>query len=209
MKYGQLPISLGCYPVKAQEMFFYQYLPVKMSGEIQPIYEKRLSIFDLIIGTISCHYIGTFGLNKYKESYMYITAKNLFQVPNCEFNRQGWHSDGYLTDDINYIWCNSNPTTFNTSNFNLSKDHDLSLDEMDKQAIPSNNIRYSDNELLMLNQYNIHKVSITDKPRMRAFLKVSFSNEKYNLIGNSHNDLIDYNWDMKERKFERNHPIAL
>lgn len=208
MKYGQLPISLGIHTIKAQEMFFYQYLPVKLSGDLHPVYEQRLSIFDLIIGTISCHYIGKFGLNKYKESYMYITAKNLFQVPNCEFNRHGWHSDGFLTDDINYIWCDSNPTTFNTSDFNLSNDHDLSLSEMESQAFPSNNVRYSDCELLMLDQYNIHKVSIAESAQMRCFLKVSFSSEKYNLIGNSHNSLLDYKWEMKERKFERNHPIA-
>lgn len=208
MKYGELPKSLGVIPVSVDEMFFYQYLPVKLSGELKPLYEQRLKIFDQIIGVVSCHYIGEFGLNKFRESYMYITAKHLFQKPNCEFNRPGYHSDGFMTDDINYIWCDNNPTVFNDYDFNLSQDCELSLKEMELQALNGKEITYLPNELLMLNQFNIHKVATIEAPGMRTFLKVSFSTEKYNLIGNSHNYLLDYNWDMQPRKIERNHPIA-
>lgn len=208
MKYGNLPISLGIHEAKISEMFFYQYLPIKLAGQIIPGYESRLKSFDLIIGSICCHFIGTYGLNKYKDSNIYITAKHLFQQPNCEFNRPGWHSDGFMTEDINYIWCNNNPTTFNNSDFNLTLDHEISIKEMDSQAFPCNNIRYQENELLMLNQFNIHKVTAITEPCMRAFLKVSFSTEKYNLIGNSHNELLNYDWEMKPRKTERNHPIS-
>jgi hypothetical protein len=197
MKYGDLPVSLGIHDIKVSEMFFYQYLPIKLSGEIHPIYENRLNIFDLIIGRVCCDFIGEFGLDKYKESSVYLTAKHLFQKPNCEFNRPGFHSDGFLSDDINYIWCNNNPTTFNTSDFDLSNDHDISLSEMDSQAIPSNNIRYEAGELLRLNQFNIHKVSEVKEPCMRAFLKLSFSPDKYNLIGN---------WHIKELTVDRNNP---
>jgi len=41
---------------------------------------------------------------------------------------------------------------------------------------------------------------------MRTFVKISFSKDKYDLIGNSHNYEMDYKWDMKERKEERNIP---
>jgi len=207
MKYGDLPHSLGIYECKVQEMFFYQYLPIKLSGQINPTYEDRLKIFDLIVGVACCDFIGTYGLNKYVDSNIYITAKHLYQIPNCEFNRAGWHSDGFMSDDINYIWSNNNPTTFNNSEFNLTQNHLVSLSEMNSQAFPSNNIRYNDGELLRLTQYNIHKVTSIKEPCMRAFLKLSFSNEKYNLIGNSHNSLLDYSWDMKPRSVERNHPI--
>lgn len=207
MKYGELPTSLGIYDIKLTEMFFYQYLPIKLSGGLHPLYEDRLKPFNLIIGAICCDYIAKNGLNSYKDNFIYLTAKHLFQNPNCEFNRPGWHSDAFLTDDINYIWCNNNPTTFNTSDFILSQDHELSLTEMECQALPSNNIRYADNELLRLNQFNIHKVTEIKQPCMRAFLKVSFSPEKYNLLGNSHNYLLNYNWDMKPREVQRNHPV--
>jgi len=207
MIYGELPTSLGIYECAIEEMFFYQYLPIKLSGGMSPIYEGRLKPFDKIIGGVCCDYIGAFGVNKYIESNVYITAKHLFQLPNCEFNRAGWHSDGFLTDDINYIWCDNTPTTFNSSKFTLSNDHNKSMLEMNVQALPTNNVKYSPNELLRLNQYNIHKVTSITEPGMRTFLKVSFSLEKYNLIGNSHNYLLDYKWDMKPRSVERNHPV--
>lgn len=208
MKYGDLPLSLGIYEAKVGEMFFYQYLPIKLAGDIKPIYEDRLKPFDLMISTICCHFIGEYGLNKYRDNYIYVSAKNLFQRPNCEFNRHGWHSDGFLTDDVNYIWSNSTPTVLCEYPFELTLDHEKSLAEMEKQAELGNQSQAKENELLMLTQFNIHRVAIAEKAEVRAFLKVSFSSDQYNLIGNSINPLLNYNWEMKPRQIERNHPIA-
>jgi hypothetical protein len=80
---------------------------------------------------------------------------------------------------------------------------------MEKQAIPFNNYSYRENQLLRLNQYNIHKVAPVTEVGMRTFLKLSFSKDKYDLIGNSHNYLIDYNWEMKNRKEHRNIPQSI
>ena len=65
---------------------------------------------------------------------------------------------------------------------------------------------YPENSFLRLNQYNIHRVSGVKSTCLRSFLKVSFSQDKYDLRGNSINRLLNYNWDMKERKKERNIP---
>lgn len=206
MKYGDLPKELGVYEVDCREMMFYQYLPIKMPTQVQPIYEERLRCFDELIGAVCCDYIGDFGLDNYVNSYVYLTAKFLYQAPNCSFNRMGWHSDGFLTDDVNYIWCDKNPTIFNKTEFDLTLNDFISMQEMDAQAVPSNDVVYKENQLLRLNQFNIHKVAPTQVGGMRAFLKVSISKDKYDLIGNSHNYLIDYSWDMKPRKSERNIP---
>lgn len=206
MKYGQLPTALGIYKVDVKEMMFYQYLPVKMPNDLHPIVEQRLSCFDIVLGEIFENFLITYGLERYVKSYAYITAKNMYQMPGCSYNRPGWHSDGFLTDDINYIWCNNHPTIFNNSDFNLTLNDTISLQEMELQANPFNNVMYSSNQLLRLNQYNIHKVAEILTPGMRAFLKVSFSYDKYNLVGNSHNYFLNYNWEMKDRKPERNIP---
>jgi hypothetical protein len=120
-----------------------------------------------------------------------------------------WHSDGFLTDDINYVWCDKYPTIFNDSNFKLTLNDNISMAEMKKQASPFNDVTYKENELLRLNQFNIHKVANVTDGGMRAFLKVSISKDKYDLIGNSHNYLMDYDWQMKERKQERNIPQSV
>ena len=206
MKYGQLPKALGLFEVECKEMMFYQYLPIKMPNETQPIYEPRLNCFDKLIGAICCDFIGEFSLNKYVDSYVYLTAKFLYQLPNCSFNRTGYHSDGFLTDDINYVWCDKNPTVFNNSAFCLTLDDILSIPQMEQQSQKDKEVTYPENSLLRLDQFNIHKVADIQEPGMRTFLKVSFSRDKYDLIGNSHNYLLSYEWEMKERKVERNMP---
>jgi len=209
MKYGNLPKDLGTFEIECKEMMFYQYLPIKMPTETQPFYEARLKCFDKLIGAICCDYIGEFGLDNYVNSYVYLTAKYMYQMPNCSFNRPGYHSDGFMTDDINYIWCDKNPTVFNSSDFVLTMDDSGSLIEMEQQAKPENEIKYNENTLLRLDQFNIHKVADIKESGMRAFLKISISKDKYDLIGNSHNYLISYDWEMKERKPQRNIPQSL
>jgi hypothetical protein len=206
MKYGELPKVLGEFKVECKEMMFYQYLPIKMPLDVNPVYEDRLKCFDKLVGAICCDYIGEYGLDNYVNSYVYLTAKFMYQMPNCSFNRMGWHSDGFLTDDINYIWCDKYPTIFNKSNFILSPDDTLSIQEMEMQADPLNDVTYNENQLIRLNQFNIHKVAPVKVGGMRTFLKVSISKDKYDLIGNSHNYLLNYDWEMKQRKDQRNIP---
>lgn len=209
MKYGTLPKSLGEHIIDCQEMMFYQYLCIKLIGQHQPIAEDRLKPFFSVIGAACCDFIGEFGLDKYMNSYIYVSAKNLFQSESCPYNRPGWHSDGFMTDDINYLWSNKNPTIFNTSEFALTQDDSLSLKEMELQANSLNNFLFSDNQLLRLDQFNIHKVNDNQEKGMRSFLKISFSKDKYNLIGNSINHELAYDWSMKPRKMERNIPQSI
>lgn len=206
MRYGDLPLVLGEFELNPKEMMFYQYLPIKMLGDDVLIYEPRLSCFNELINKIICEFISEFGYCEYLNSYVYLTAKSLYQAPNSSFNRMGWHSDGFMTDDINYVWCDKFPTVFNNSSFNLTLDDVLSMKEMDEQAIESNDFVFGENKLLRLNQFNIHRVAPVSGGGIRTFLKLSISKDRYDLIGNSHNYLIDYNWEMKPRKEERNVP---
>ena len=77
---------------------------------------------------------------------------------------------------------------------------------MNEQALSSNNYQYQPRELLRLNQFNIHRVPEIGKPCFRTFFKMSFSKDKYNLISNSHNYELNYDWELKEREETRNHP---
>jgi len=209
MRYGELPKPIGLFEVSCKEMMFYQYLPIKLIHQVKPIYEERLRCFDELIGTICCDYIGEFGLDNYVNSYCYLTAKYMYQPPNCSFNRTGWHSDGFMTDDINYVWCDKHATVFNKSEFNLTQDDFISMQEMDLQAVAENDITGNDCQLIRLNQFNIHKVNESHYNGMRTFLKVSFSKDKYDLIGNSKNYLLNYDWQMRDRNNSRNIPQKL
>lgn len=139
--YGNLPVLIGNFDINCKEMMFYQDMPIKLSnGDTN--WERRLDIFSGIISSSATDYIEKFGNEKYQDSYIYLSAKHLFQPENQSFNRPGWHSDGFGSDDINYIWSNKFPTVFNTSKFNLSNDDKKSMQEMEEQALPENNIVY-------------------------------------------------------------------
>lgn len=206
MRYGQFPHLVSVFDLKVEEIMTYQYQPVKMSGEFSLLVEPRLRVFDKIFGVACCDFIGVFGLNRYIDSYVYVTAKHRFVSPECPMNRPNYHSDGYLSEDINYIWSDCFSTVFNVGNFQLSNDDRVSLLEMEEQADFTKEVSYDNNSLMRLNQYNIHKVAPVTESRMRTFLKISFSHERYNLVGNSHNYLLDYKWEMKPRNAERNVP---
>ncbi len=88
MKYGTLPANLGTHEVECNEMLFYQYLPIKLIGDVEPIVEDRLKVFQKLIGTICCDFVGEFGLDKFVNSYIYLTAKKMYQVKGSSFNRK-------------------------------------------------------------------------------------------------------------------------
>lgn len=204
--YGKLPKNLGAMRVETNEMFWYQYLPIKFPGSEIKI-EDRLKCFTAMIGKAACDFVAEDGLERYNDSYIYLTAKRLFQK-DVPFNRPGFHSDGFLTNDVSYIWSDKQPTVFNCSNFSLSLDECESLQEMERQALSENNFIYPNSVLLKLDQYVIHKVGGL-VPGVRTFVKICFSKDKYDLEGNSHNYMFDYDWKLRKRGEIRNVPQKL
>ena len=207
--YGAAPVELGVYPVACSEMMMYQYLPIKLSGFTEITREPRLVPFDSLIGAACCDFIGVYGLDRFVRSYVYLTAKHLFQGPGSTFNRQGYHCDGFLTDDINYIWYSKTPTIFNLSRFELSPDDSISMQEMEFQAEERHERSYQCATLLRLDQYCVHKVRLPKEAELRTFFKLSISGDKYDLEGNAHNHLLDYDWPMRKRSLVRNVPQQL
>jgi hypothetical protein len=205
--YGKLPEVIGYFfeQDSKREYFSYQYLPIKMPGQNYYKIEERLWGFTELIEDVIHNYNSRFGVEKYLYSYIYLTVKRQYQKNGCGFNRSGWHSDSYLSDDINYIWCDKQPTVFNNSKFNLSQDDQLSLDEMFFQAKEENNVIFPLNSILMLNQYVIHQVGEIEEG-VRTFVKLTFSDKKFDLEGNSVNYLLDYDWKMRPRNISRNVP---
>jgi len=129
--YGQLPTKIGEFIVPGKELFFYQYLPIKLVGQVELTVEPRLHIpLQQLLGTIACDFVGVYGLDRYVASNIYLTAKRKLHTPEKTITRPGWHTDGFMTNDINYIWSDVLPTVFNNSNFNLTQDDQLSIEEM-------------------------------------------------------------------------------
>jgi hypothetical protein len=195
-------------PLDITETFSYLYMPIKLPEHIMVSLnvEDRLKCVSPLVGRSISDFIGEYGIDRYVDSYVYITCHNLYQAES-PYNRPGWHTDGFGTDDVNYIWSNSQPTIFNDGPFSLSADDSRSMLEMEDQALQENNYCYNDCSLVRLTPSVVHKVG-EFIPGMRCFFKLSFSYDKYDLKGNTHNYHLDYNWKMRDRSTVRNTPQA-
>ena len=99
-------------------------------------------------------------------------------------------------------------TVFNDSEFSITQDDAISMEEMQAQARNDRNVTFANKTLLRLNQYVVHRIALPQEDGMRAFLKITFSKDRYDLLGNSRNYLMDYRWGMRPRGQKRNVPQA-
>lgn len=204
--YGNLPLDIGKVDVHTQEMMFWLYCPIKLPNS-NLVIPDNLKIFSGLIEKVKQD-MG----NLWYSKYVYLTAKTLFTNPENPGNRPGWHSDGFLSKDINYIWCDKNPTLFfyDGSLHPFTKDHTQSLVEMDKLCEnKSNQYALPIKHLLKLDETVLHKIDQDIQPGIRTFVKISVSDYAYKKIGNSVNhQLTGTNWLSEERSPERNCPIT-
>jgi hypothetical protein len=185
----------------------YLYLPVVMPDVSEFRLPDRLAFLgDLLTMAVNREFeaAGT----DWSELYVYVTARRGWASPGNPLNRPGWHTDGFGTNDINYIWTDRYPTRFAEQAFNgISTDHVRSAEQFEEQVKPDRIRTYDDGTLFRLDSTVVHATPIIPAPGgNRSFLKISFSPDKYNLLGNSHNHLFDYSWKMWDRAVVRNDP---
>lgn len=205
MEYGNPPHLMGTFDLDWHEFMHYMYLPVYIDGvangvTIPPRLRFAESLVMLAIREEQRR--GNIWDN------IYVTARRGFATPGNPLNRPGWHSDGFGTEDINYVWTDRYPTWFAIQEFtDISDDHVLSAQQFEEQVDGYKCKTYPDKTLMRLDPSVIHAAPEIPAPGgVRSFFKVSFSNEKYNLLGNSHNYDIDYDWKMYSRDEVRNDP---
>lgn len=206
--YGTEPIEIASdVIVDNSEMYFYQYLPIHITGGYVAL-PPQLTKFNPLIWECIRDFKNKLGKNWF-EYKIYLTAKCLYVKGGKNLNREGWHCDGFMSEDINYIWCDCIPTEYVTGSFELIQDHKESIEQMNKLLHKSDPLKCKPNSIYRLDETVIHRCDYNHSKDavLRHFVKVSFSKEKYNLKGNSHNYLLDYNWEMKDRDAYRNHPI--
>lgn len=202
MKYGQAPDSLGSFIGDLPEVMYYLYLPVIMDGELR--IPENLRSTRLIISAIAD---ARQRLNR-RYRYAYITARKGWASPDNPLNRPGWHCDGFGSDDMNYVWWRGPGTRFAVQDFtDISTDHFLSVKQFEEQIDPAKIIHPPEMCLYALNPFVVHATPLIEPPGcMRQFVKISLSDERYNLADNSHNYLFDYDWKMHSRDAIRNDP---
>lgn len=203
--YGALPVDLGLVNLSPSEMMLWQYCPIKTPDCELLWLPDNLLQFRNVISAVRAD------CEAWRDRYVYLTAKTLWATPSS-FNRPGWHSDGFLTDDLNYIWYDGVPTVFFSDGLKhaFAADHNESLVEMQRlcESKPDCWSVYPEKHLLRLDERVLHKADDQFKPRFRSFLKISVSRHRYALLGNSINHQFPERFSYSTRVPERNCPTG-
>lgn len=205
MLYGNPPKICGTFSTPTKEMMFWMYCPVSTPGSPKLHLPENLEPFIPFLDQVR-HLDG----DLFEDRWVYLTAKRLHVTPSSMGNRPGWHSDGFGTDDVNYIWCDAVPTVFLETDdlFSLPEDHLESMKRMEHKSHSGDVFltRYPVGSLLRLDPSVIHKVdSDNTYEGMRTFVKITLSKDKFNLEGNSINHkLPSQPWVYHPRETTRN-----
>ena len=202
MIYGALPADLGLVDISPVEMMFWMYCPIATPREMMAVPANLRQFMPII------HAIEEYDYEAFAGRYVYLTAKTLWVSGDYIGNRPGWHSDGFGTRDVNYIWSDRAPTEFLHDHFELPADCPEAMEVMEERASRANAqiVTYPDRHLLRLDPRVIHRSPVGFAAGMRTFVKVSISPDRYDLEGNSVNHEIAERWPLRPRATDRNHP---
>lgn len=215
--YGAAPVDLGKLQLDTSELMFWLYLPIKMRGTNCEKLPLQLDKYQRLVDYCYYDVVATYGDRRWRDSYVYLSVKITHVTPDAPGNRPGWHSDGFLTDDLNYIWADRNPTEFFIRDKLMTTyaDHTMSMKHFESHipwSLERGEAGYRTehakvNHLYRLDQTNIHRVSLNVESGKRAFIKVSVSDKPYVQLGNSINhDLPAHPLPSLERQADRNCP---
>lgn len=201
--YGAEPVAVCRFIPWWDELMHWLYLPVRMIsvGDHVRLPENVEFARPAVEAALTdAAWLG------WDPKFTYLTMRRGWASTGNPLNRPGWHSDGFGTDDLNYIWTDRFPTELACHDFGqVSDDHAESLEQFADRAHVTGHVETG--LLYRFDQHVIHRApEHLDAGGMRSFLKVSLSDDRYNLVGNSHNHLFDYSWRMWERGAIRNDP---
>lgn len=154
--------------------------------------------------------------------YCYMCVDQRPVHPNTSQRRPGAHADSFPTgrvlmnrlSDSVYLGYDCLPTEFCIGDFTFQPNIDTSNNSDILHHFESNthSIKTFDNyQIIKIDSGHVHQVGFnkSSQPINRTFIKITFSPDIFNRVGNDHNYLFDYDWPLYERTKERNNSSIL
>ena len=145
------------------------------------------------------------------DYYCYITIDKKILKKGQTTRKAGIHVDGFqgarikepLPIDHSYILADSHPTIFYEQPFFVGENWDMSchnyFEGFEKQKNKALAKTYGNNTVLLIDGYCLHEAPLVDVPVFRTFLRMSYTVREFDRLGNAHNQLFDYKWEMVPR----------
>lgn len=140
------------------------------------------------------------------DYHAYLTVDSGEVTARQQQRHGGLHVDGFQGERINpktkinrsYVITTNGGTKFHgrafqvldPARFNVFQGFDL------QAGVPYIS---QENALYFMNAYMVHESGFASRDGMRTFLRLSFDTKIFDRLGNTHNSMLDYQWDMVER----------
>ena len=198
------------YDTESLEFCNIVYMCIKQAGSSE--YSVPDNLKEIVDSVISDIY--TLSPDLYDNDwtkYCYLTIKKMYVQPNSYGNREGFHIDGFLSDQENFIWsdCEETPTEVSIGKFELSNSHETSLTEMMVQASYNFTEQLKPFNLYDMNHSIVHRPTknLNNEAVLRTFIKVTYSKELFNCVGNAWNYKLPHIRPAVKRNQSRNHTV--
>ncbi len=144
------------------------------------------------------------------QYYAYVTVDQGWVSIGETQRKGGCHVDGFQGERIrkknlinrSYVATDCLPTVFYDQSFNVVKldegEHNFFL-EFDRQAKDDLIWRPVAYQILVMDAYTVHRADFASKKLFRTFLRLSYDIIEFDRLGNAHNPLFNYSWDMVPR----------
>ena len=189
-------------------------MPIKFPGSNFRI-PKSLAQFSALIEKVA-HYEASINEQCFDEYYCYMTVDQGLVRPNTLQREAPCHVDGFQGARWNpktrinhtYVVGDEIPTSYYIQPFDLRE-----LDEAKHNFFwEMNNIvaktqsQYAwtpeRGEINMIDAYTVHRGSEAEVETFRTWVRLSFEVRKFDRLGNAHNPLFQYDWEMVRRDIE-------
>ncbi len=211
----QIPTKLG----KIGNEFSYSSgvrildMPIKMPHSNKYSIPKELKQWYSVIKRIIEleHHFNSY-IDKY---YAYITIDQGYVKKGMTQRHEGCHVDGFQGGRIknknsinrSYIISDVDTTLIYNQKFKVNlldeNKHDF-FKELELQSNKNNIWQPEPYEIVLMNVYTVHKAAIAKSDGYRTFFRISYDVREFDRLGNTHNPMFDYNWNMVHRNVYKN-----
>lgn len=187
-------------------------MPIKFAGSNQYKIPSELIQFFSTVSKVA-QYEHAMNEN-IKDYFCYITIDQKLVPKDVDTRKGGIHVDGFqgariekpLPVDHSYIIYDKFPTLFYNQEFNVEPHWDKTchnyFEGFQEQALSSNQVSYSPYEILLINAYCLHEAPKAPQEEYRTFFRMSYTVRKFDRLGNAHNPMFDYSWEMLPRNIQ-------
>jgi len=202
-----MPEGLPHIDVSPLQQFYTRCLdmPIRLSGEREYFLPDEwvglAPLIEDILGVEEQHNPNWVDYNTY------ITVDSSYVEAAKQQRHGGLHVDGFQGSRIeekvkvtrNYVMTTNGGTRFfpqtfvvaDETKFNVFQGFDIQAKEF---VIAEENLVY------FMDAYTVHESGFAERDGLRTFLRVTFDLKKFDRLGNTHNNMLNYEWEMFDRK---------